>query len=159
MTPGRETDERFLRMAIELAVRSVRQGDCPFGALVVLDGEVLGTGCNQVLTGRDPTAHAEVVAIRAAALAHGSHDLSGAVVYSSCEPCPMCLTACYWSHADRVVFAATRRHSTAAGFEDARLYDDLAALADDHLDRLRVARVPVDEEQAPFKAWATRPGR
>jgi guanine deaminase len=150
------TDERFLRMAIDLAVRAVWQGDAPFGALVVLDGEVLGTGCNRVVTGRDPTAHAEVVAIRAAAQAHGSHDLSGSVVYSSCEPCPMCLTASFWSHADRVVYAATRRASAAAGFEDSQLYDELAAPPYDRLGPLRVERLPLREQQVPFTAWSDR---
>ena len=144
-------------MAIDLAVRAVRVGDAPFGAVVVLDGEVLGAGCNRVITGRDPTAHAEVVAIRAAAQAHGSHDLSGAVVYSSCEPCPMCLTATFWSHADRVVYAASRCDSAAAGFEDARLYDELAARPVDRFDRVRVVRIPIeDQQQAPFREWADR---
>lgn len=124
--------------------------------MVTLGGELLGSGCNRVMTGRDPTAHAEVTAIRAAAQAHGSHDLSGSVLYSSCEPCPMCLTACFWARADRVVYAASRRDSAAAGFEDARLYDEFARPPDEHFDRLQLVRTPVDGAQLPFAIWADR---
>lgn len=143
-------------MAIDLAVRAVRAGDAPFGAVVALGGEVLGAGPNKVITGRDPTAHAEVVAIRVAARAYGSHELPGAVVYSSCEPCPMCLTACFWLRAGRVVYAATRADSAAAGFEDARLYDDLAAPAGDRFDQVRLVRMPVAGQQVPFREWTDR---
>src|SRR5690606_1587565 len=96
----------------------------PFGALVVRAGEVLATGENRVLSSHDPTAHAEIVALRAAALRAGTHELRGATLYASCEPCPMCLAAAWWARVDRVIFAATREDAAAAGFDDAAIYTE-----------------------------------
>ncbi|NLG23179.1 MAG: nucleoside deaminase [Actinomycetales bacterium] len=125
-TGTQQEHERFLQQAIELAGRGVAAGDGgPFGALVVLDGEVIGEGWNRVPSTNDPTAHAEVVAIRAACQRLGSFQLTGAVVYASCEPCPMCLGAVYWARPDALYYAATKHDAARADFSDAFIYDEI----------------------------------
>jgi guanine deaminase len=119
-------DPRYLERAIELAEEGMRQGSGgPFGALVVRGDEVLAEACNQVTSALDPTAHAEVVAIRAACQRLGSFSLSGCQIYSSCEPCPMCLGAVYWARLDGLYFAASRSDAAAIGFDDEFLYGEL----------------------------------
>jgi guanine deaminase len=119
-------DHRYLRRALELARLGMEQGaGGPFGCVIVRDGEVLGEGYNRVLETGDPTAHAEVVAIRAACQAVGDHQLHGATLYASCEPCPMCLGAIYWARPARVVFALTRSDARAIGFDDDFIYDEI----------------------------------
>ncbi|MGB3968732.1 MAG: nucleoside deaminase [Planctomycetota bacterium] len=143
--------EQHMRLAIRLAEESVARGGGPFGAVVVRSGTVVATGANRVVVDRDPTAHAEVVALRAAAQAVGSHVLTGTEVYASCEPCPMCLGALLWARVDRVWFGASRHDAAAAGFDDARLYDELALpLA---ARRLPSAALLAGEAQRPFAAW------
>lgn len=117
----------FMRRASELAARAVRDGSGgPFGAVIVQAGTILGEGQNRVLERFDPTAHAEVEAIRAASAKLGNFDLSGCQLYTSCEPCPMCLAAAYWARVDHVWFAATRADAAAAGFDDAHFYEELS---------------------------------
>ena len=118
-------DNAMLQHAVRLACESAKSGGGPFGAVVARDGVVLGEGANRVTLDRDPTAHAEVIALRAACAASASHTLSGAVLYTSCEPCPMCLAAAWWARVSRIVFCATRTHAAAAGFDDERLYEEL----------------------------------
>lgn len=154
-----DVDGRFLQQAIDLAVRSAREGGGPFGSLVVRDGAVIGTGNNQVVSSTDPTAHAEVVALRNAALRLGTHVLSDCVVYASCEPCPMCLAAAFWSRVSRVVYAATRHDASAAGFDDAALYTELAAALGQGQRKLPVVRLAMNEALGPFRAWAANAGR
>ena len=120
-----EQDKRFIQMAIDLATENVRNGGGPFGAIVVKDGEVIATGVNRVTANNDPTAHAEVQAIRAACAKTGNFELKGCVLYTSCEPCPMCLGAIYWSRVDRVVYAGTQNDAADAGFDDSFIYDEL----------------------------------
>lgn len=122
-----ETDDiRFMRRAIGLAEEHMRAGHGgPFGAVIVHEGMVIAEGWNQVTSSNDPTAHAEVVAIRSAAALLGRFALSGCVLYSSCEPCPMCLAASYWARVDRLVFAAGRADAAAVGFDDEKLYREL----------------------------------
>jgi len=141
----------FLDQAIALAVESARTGGGPFGALVVRDGLVLGRGANRVTLDHDPTAHAEVLAIRAACARVGSHALEGAVLYTSCEPCPMCRGAALWARVSEVVFAATRDDAEAAGFDDARLHAELGDPGDGGL--LRSRRVEHESSLSPFEAW------
>ena len=118
--------EVYLRQAIRLAADHSADGrHGPFGAVVVRDGEVIGEGWNQVVEGADPTAHAEVMAIRAACSHLRTHELSGATIYSSCEPCPMCLSAIYWARIERVVYAASAEDAAAAGFDDSRILEEL----------------------------------
>ena len=119
-------DDLLLR-AIELAEHHSEDGvHGPFGAIVARDGVVLGEGWNRVVADRDPTAHAEVMAIRAAASRAGTHALEGCTIYCSCEPCPMCLAAIYWARIERVVYACTAEDAREAGFDDADIYDELA---------------------------------
>ncbi len=119
-------DERFLREAIALARAGMERGDGgPFGCVIVKEGQVVGRGNNRVTSSNDPTAHAEVVAIRDACTALGDFQLTGCTIYTSCEPCPMCLGAIYWARPDRVVYAATRVDAADAGFDDQLIYDEL----------------------------------
>jgi len=146
------TDEIFLRRAIELAATQSADGVFgPFGAVVVRDGEVVGDGWNQVVVTHDPTAHAEVVAIRDAARRLETHNLRGCVLYSSCEPCPLCLAAAYWAGMERVVFAASSSDAVVAGFADARVYEELALPWEDR--RIKGRQLLREEGRAVLEAW------
>ncbi len=120
------SDRLFIERAIALAAASSRSGrNGPFGAVVAIGNRILGEGVNQVVKRRDPTAHAEVVALRAACRAQGTHSLEGCALYCSCEPCPLCLAAAYWARIERIVFACTREDAAEAGFDDALFYREL----------------------------------
>ena len=150
--------ELFLRRAIELATDNVRLGrGGPFGALVVREGEVLAEGVNQVTSACDPTAHAEVQAIRAACAKLERFDLRGCVLYASCEPCPMCLGAIYWARLDALYYAATRHDAAEAGFDDSLLYDELPK--PDAERRLPIACLLKEEGRRPFELWVADSGR
>ncbi|MGH2736414.1 MAG: nucleoside deaminase [Actinomycetota bacterium] len=158
--PGSEQDARhaFMRAAIEMSRGAV--GDDlggPFGAIVAKDGEIVGRGRNRVLGDRDPTAHAEVVAVREAAARLGTHELKGCDVYASTEPCPMCMGALYWARVERVFYATTRSDAAAIGFDDARLYDELAL--DPGSREMSMAQLLREEARAVLDAWADRPDR
>lgn len=119
-----ERERRFMQRAIDLSLQNVRSGDGgPFGAVVVRGEEILAEGTNAVTASNDPTAHAEIVAIRAACNWLGSFQLEGCEIYTSCEPCPMCFGAIYWARPDRVYFAGTRDDAHAVGFDDAFIYE------------------------------------
>jgi tRNA(Arg) A34 adenosine deaminase TadA len=146
-------DTQLLRRAIELAAENVRLArGGPFGALVVRDGVILAEGVNLVTHDHDPTAHAEIVAIRRATAQLKSFRLDGCTIYSSCEPCPMCLAAIYWARAARLVFAATREDAAAAGFDDAFLYEQLAL--EPGARRLPAVNLLREEAALPFNLWA-----
>lgn len=138
--------------AIGLAVANVREGGGPFAALVVRGGEVIARGANRVVASRDPTAHAEIVAIREACRVLGTHQLEGCEVYASCEPCPMCLGAIYWARPDRLCYAATKADAAAAGFDDAFIYEEAARPAGER--RLPTRRLEIAEARLPFEEWA-----
>jgi len=125
-------DRKLLKLAIGMAEENIKDGGGPFGAVIVSNGVVLARAGNRVVPGHDPTAHAEVQAIRLAAAALGTHDLSDCVIYASCEPCPMCLGAIYWAGIRRIVYASDRFRAAAAGFDDEKIYSELAL---DHGDR------------------------
>ncbi len=144
-------DKQLLRRAIALSVENVAAGGGPFGAVVARGGEIVAEGVNRVTTLHDPTAHAEVQAIRAAAARLGTFDLSGCTIYSSCEPCPMCLSAIYWARLDRLVYAGTKEDAARAGFDDAFIYRELALPPSDR--RLRSSEQLNDEAVAAFDAW------
>lgn len=144
----------LLRRAVALAVDNVRQGGGPFGAVIARDGEIIAEGVNRVTVNHDPTAHAEVQAIRAAAAKLGTFDLTGCDIYSSCEPCPMCLGAIYWAHLDRLYFAATKADAARAGFDDAFIYDELGRPL--HERRLTTEPLDIPEGEAPFDAWRAK---
>jgi guanine deaminase len=152
------TDEAFMRHAIALSRRGM-EGDAggPFGALVVKDGQVVAEGWNQVTSTNDPTAHAEVVAIRRACAALGRFDLRGAVLYTSCEPCPMCLAAAYWARVDAVVFGNTRVEAAAIGFDDQWLYDEVPKPIEAR--SLPMRRLLGAEALEAFAAWAEKPDK
>ena len=118
-------DRAFMRMAIELSITNIDQGGGPFGAVVVRNGHVIATGANRVVPNNDPTAHAEVVAIRNACRELQTFDLEGCTIYASCEPCPMCLSAIYWSGIKRICYANTKRDAAAIAFDDSFIYDQL----------------------------------
>jgi guanine deaminase len=121
-----ETDKRWLRRALDVAREGVEGGmGGPFGCVVVREGEIIGSSCNVVTSSNDPTAHAEIMAIRDACRRIGSYQLTGCDVYASCEPCPMCLGALYWARPRRVVYAATREEAAGAGFDDAFIYKEI----------------------------------
>ncbi|MGI8741588.1 MAG: nucleoside deaminase [Bryobacteraceae bacterium] len=142
----------FMQRAIELALENVRSGrGGPFAAVVVRDGKIAGQGVNSVTATNDPTAHAEVLAIREACSHLGNFQLSGYDLYTTCEPCPMCLGAIYWARLDRVYYGGTREDAAHIGFDDAFIYDQLCS----PLDQRRVPMEPLMREQAlePFLEW------
>lgn len=151
-------DEKCQRHAIALSRTHMQAGaGGPFGAVVGLDGRIIGEGWNQVTSTNDPTAHAEVVAIRDACRALGTFSLAGATLYTSCEPCPMCLAAAYWARLDRIVFANERADAAAIGFDDAFLYEEVALALD--LRRIPMQRLLAEEARAVFDEWAVKPDR
>jgi guanine deaminase len=126
-SPPTAQDLEFMQIAIELAAQHMRAREGgPFGAVITRGADIVARGWNKVTSANDPTAHAEMTAIRAAATVVDSFQLRGCVLYSSCEPCPMCLGAAYWARLDRVVFAATRADASAAGFDDAEIYEEIS---------------------------------
>ena len=150
-------DADFLRLAIELAVESAATDGGPFGAVVVLEGAVVGRGTNRVTADGDPTLHAEVVAIRDACRRVGHHHLPGAVLYASTEPCPMCFGAAYWSRIDRIVFGADRNDAAAVGFDDAEIHADVCTPPAERV--LLTERLELEEAKHPFAAWEANPSR
>lgn len=148
--------ESFLRRAIALSVSNVESGNGgPFGAVITHNGEVVAEAGNSVFTTNDPTAHAEVNAIRAACRKLGVFRLDGCTIYTSCEPCPMCLAACYWAHLDRIFYAANAEDAARAGFDDAFLYRELKLpVSERTLPEKAMLR---DEAQAGFTAWDASP--
>ena len=154
---GQDSDARWLEAVVDRATRNVAKGGGPFAALVVKDRAVLADGVNRVTRDLDPTAHAEVVAIRAACREIGSHVLAGAVIFASCEPCPLCLAASLWARVDRVVYAADRNDAARAGFDDATFYD----LFDRPRGRwdVPVEQVRLETARQPFDAWLAKPDR
>lgn len=138
--------------AVELAVNNIRDGNGgPFAALIVRDGEMLAPGTNLVTSSNDPTAHAEIVAIRRACERLGTFHLSGCEIYTTCEPCPMCMGAIYWARADRVWYAATRADAADAGFDDDFIYTELAAPIDHRT--LPMRQVARDAALRLFRDW------
>lgn len=145
-------DTLYLQQAIRLAIDSVADGGGPFGAVIVRDGDVVATGQNRVTRDHDPTAHAEVTAIRATGAALGDFSLAGCTLYSSCEPCPMCMSAALWARVDRVVYAADRYDAAEGGFDDLAFYEALATPREQW--DLKVHHCTLAEGSvAPFRYW------
>lgn len=154
------TDEQWLSQAIDLAVANVADGGGPFGAVVVRDGVVVSTGQNRVTRDLDPTAHAEVVAIRAACRSLGTFSLEGCSLFASCEPCPLCLSSSLWARLDRVVYAADRHDAARGGFDDRAFYDLFDQERDSWPMPVRVAAPGADTPPAaPFDAWLANVAR
>jgi guanine deaminase len=153
-----DDDRRFLRLAVELS-RSYRddQRRWPFGAVLVTDGKILGRGFNQVAELHDPAAHAEIMALRMAGRALGQHAFEGSVLYSSGEPCPMCLAACYWASVSRVVFAATSHDLAECGFRDLGIYRELGLPAEHRSIRQDAGEQEIRRDAVmALQAWGRR---
>jgi tRNA(Arg) A34 adenosine deaminase TadA len=151
-------NEHFMRRAIALAVENVQSGrGGPFASLVVKDGEIIAQGANQVTSTNDPTAHAEIVAIRAACRALGDFQLSGCDLYTTCEPCPMCLGAIYWARPARIFYSASAADAASAGFDDAFIYEEIRRPLDAR--GLPCVQILGNQGLAPFRAWAAFNGK
>lgn len=149
-----EEDARFMEMAIRLSEDNVDSGGGPFGAVIVRDGEVIATGANRVVPNSDPTAHAEVMAIRSACAKLGTFQLTGCTVYSSCEPCPMCLSALYWAGIERICYANTKRDAAAIDFDDSFIYDQLRLDYDRR--SIRCEHFMRNEALEAFRMWSDK---
>ncbi len=152
-------DERyFMKRAISIS-RGMMHGleGGPFGAVVVKDGEIVAEGHNQVTTANDPTAHAEVVAIREACRALGTFNLEGCEIYASCEPCPMCLSAIYWARLGRIYYANSRLDAAGIGFDDEHIYVEVAKPIEDR--ESPTIRLMAEEALGVFEEWDTMPGK
>lgn len=145
------TKQELMQRAIDLAVENVRNGGGPFGAVIARGGEIVAEGVNRVTSQHDPTAHAEVQAIRKACSELNTFDLTGLDIYASCEPCPMCLGAIYWAHLDHLYFAGTKDDAARIGFDDAFIYKELPLPI--HERKLPTEAMMNAEAQAPFVAW------
>lgn len=146
-----------MREVIRIALDSAKDGGGPFGAIVVKDGQVIARGRNRVTCDSDPTAHAEMVAIRKACRLLGSHQLTGCDIYASSEPCPMCLSAIYWARPDQIFYAASWADAAAAGFDDEFIAEELARPVDER--KIPVSRILQEESLLPFEEWARNKDR
>ncbi len=146
-----DSDNKFMQMAIDLSIENVANGGGPFGAVIVKDGEVIATGTNRVTANNDPTAHAEVTAIRNACKKVADFQLKGCTIYTSCEPCPMCLSAIYWAGISRIFFGNTKEDAEAINFSDKFIYDEIAL----PIEKRSVATSMLMREQAlrAFRDW------
>lgn len=149
-----QESQKWLTRAIEIAIQNVRSGGGPFGAVVVRNGGSIAEGVNLVTATYDPTAHAEVAAIRIACSKLQTFDLSDCTIYASCEPCPMCLGAIYWARLQGIWFAASRFDAADAGFDDEFIYRELAA--DAHTRKIPVTPLKVPASLDPFIAWSEK---
>jgi guanine deaminase len=145
----------FMRRAVRLSAERMREGaGGPFGALIVKKGQIIAEGWNCVTSGNDPTAHAEVTAIRRACEALGTFSLKGCEIFSSCEPCPMCLAAIYWARLDRITFANSRAEAAAIGFDDALIYGEVSKPIEDRL--IPTTKLALPEAEAVFAEWRAK---
>ncbi len=151
------THEDFMRRAIELSKENVNNGGGPFGAVIVKEGTIVGEGVNSVTKKTDPTAHAEVEAIRNATRKLDTYDLSGCTIYTSCEPCPMCLGAIYWAHISDMYYGNTKDDAAKVGFDDKFIYEEL----DRPLEKRTVPAINLlpDEAGVAFRMWDEKPDK
>jgi tRNA(Arg) A34 adenosine deaminase TadA len=150
-----EQDRKFMSRAIELAQHGIDANDGgPFGCVVVRDGEIIAEGNNRVTSSNDPTAHAEVVAIRNACEKLGTFQLDDCTMYTSCEPCPMCLGAIYWARPNQVFYGCTREDAAEIGFDDQFIYDELAKPFNER--KIQLTNISRDEAKIVFDNWANK---
>ncbi len=155
---NQQNAETFMREAIQLSVDNVEQGKGgPFGAVIVKGGKIIAHGVNEVTSTNDPTAHAEVVAIRNAGKALNSFDLTGCEIYASCEPCPMCLAAIYWARFDKLYFANSKQDAAAINFDDQFIYDELQKPVDQR--QLFTRQLLRQEALEAFRKWEQSPNK
>ena len=153
-----EAHRAFMRRAVELSAERMRQNaGGPFGAIIVRQGKVIAEGWNKVTSTNDPTAHAEVSAVRAACEKLESFSLAGCDIYTSCEPCPMCLAAIYWARIDRIFFANTREDAAAIGFDDELIYGEISKPISDRT--IPTVKLPLPEAEAVFAEWRAKPDK
>jgi len=151
-------DRKFLQIAIDLSREGMSNGDGgPFGCVIVNEGKVIGKGNNKVTSLNDPTAHAEIVAIREACLFLGTFQLTGCTIYTSCEPCPMCLGAIYWARPERVVFACSKDDAAGIGFDDAYIYAELSLPSDQR--NIPFIHLPSKDAEKVFRDWMHKEDR
>ena len=144
-------NKKFMRKAIALSLENIKNGGGPFGAVVVKDEKIISTGVNLVTSNIDPTAHAEVNAIRKASRKLRTFDLSGCEIYTSCEPCPMCLGAIYWAHIDKMYYGNTKSDAKNIGFDDSFIYDEIALKPENR--QVKTIQLLPDEAIKAFEAW------
>ncbi len=148
----------YLKEAIEMAAENVRENSGgPFGALIVLDGKIIGRGVNRVTGNNDPTAHAEIVAIREACKKLQNFRLENAVIYTSCEPCPMCLGAIYWARISKIIFAASNQDAAKAGFDDSFIYEEIPLPLEER--SIPISKLEIPDYFKPFKTWTEMEGK
>src|SRR5690554_5981395 len=153
-----EKDKEFIKRAIELSEKGMdNNAGGPFGAVIVKDGEVVAEGYNKVTSSNDPTAHAEVVAIREACKNLNSFQLDGCIIYTSCEPCPMCLGAIYWARPKAVYYACTKEDAAEIGFDDHFIYEELDGKMEDR--SIKFINLSREEGRVVFKKWEDKEGR
>ena len=151
------TSQDFMRETIRLSIVNIKQGGGPFGAVIVKVGEIIARGANHVVLANDPTAHAEVTAIREACARLHTYDLSGCEIYSSCEPCPMCLSAIYWAHLSHLYFACTKDDAARIHFDDKFIYQELELpIHERHLPTNTLMR---DQALQAFRDWEDKPDK
>lgn len=147
-----QNNEKFMRMAIQLSEQNVEQGSGgPFGAVIVKEGMVIARSANKVVPQKDPTAHAEISAIRLACKELDTYNLEGCVIYTSCEPCPMCLGAIYWTRLDKIYYANTKADAAAIEFDDQLIYEEINRLPAER--KLPAVQLLREEAQIAFKKW------
>jgi len=146
-----EKDRIFLAKAIEIATNGISDGGGPFGAVIVKDNKIISEACNRVVLNNDPTAHAEILAIRQASLVLKSYELNDCTLYTSCEPCPMCLGAIYWSGINKVVYSCDRADAEGAGFSDKLIYDEI--MLDPSKRKISFIRLSDSGGEEVFKKW------
>lgn len=141
-----------MRKAIALSIENIQKGGGPFGAVIVKDGKIVATGVNRVTANTDPTAHAEVNAIRKASKKLGTYDLAGCEIYTSCEPCPMCLGAVYWAHLDKMYYGNTKTDAKNIGFDDSFIYDEIELKPENR--QVKTIQLLSEEAIKAFEMWA-----
>jgi tRNA(Arg) A34 adenosine deaminase TadA len=148
------TEKLLMQKAIRLSIENVKRGGGPFGAIIAKEGKIISTGVNLVTKNNDPTAHAEINAIRKAARKLGTFNLSGCEIYTSCEPCPMCLSAIYWAHLDKIYYGNTKIDAKNIGFDDSFIYDELTQKQENRT--ISVKQLLPEEAIRAFKNWTEK---
>ena len=146
--------KEFMKRAIELSIKSVNSGTGPFGAVLVKDNQIIAEGFNKVTTSNDPTSHAEIVAIRMACKVLNNFNLEGCDLYTTCEPCPMCLSAIYWSHVDSIYYANTRMDAKNIDFDDSLIYLEIGKEINER--KIKMTQMNRDEALEAFKIWQSK---
>jgi len=148
------TNQLLMQKAIELSIENIKRNGGPFGAVIAKEGEIIATGVNLVTINNDPTAHAEIIAIRETARKLETFDLSGCEIFTSCEPCPMCLSAIYWAHLDKVYYGNTQTDAKDIGFDDSFIYDELELKLEDR--KIKMEQLLPEQAIYAFEDWKNK---